>query len=880
MSNEHPRSNRTQPPRWATWLLEWYCRPELLEDLQGDLNEYFERNAKTKGLRTARLIYVLDVLKFFRTYTIRRPKFINLLIEWIMIGSYIKTSARNIVRNRLFSSINIVGLAVSMSVGLLVIAFITDLVSYDDFHANKERIYRVVTSDSRKGQPSVNLASTSARAGKQIKETIPGIEALTLMRRDFRGEAMIGDAPIPVSGVWADQSFFKVFTFPLMQGDPATALKEPYSVVLTEKAAIKLFGETNALGKSIKFDTSNYIVTGVMKDIPKLSHLRFEAVGSFATIELQRPQTDGDLYDWQNIYMNYVYLLTNESTQSGAVQAGIDKLCTTENAAIENREIGLSLQSLKDISVGPKLHNQIGPVMLPLVVWILGGLAAVIILSACFNYTNLSVARALRRSREVGIRKVVGAKRFQVWSQFIIESIIIAVIALGFSFVFFWLLKFQFVSLAPFIENLVTLEITTRLILYFVLLAVTVGVIAGFIPALFFSRINAVKVLKDVSSIQLFRRVTLRKGLIVVQYVFSLIFITTTIVGYNQYKSFLSFDLGFSTENILNISLNGVKSEQLAKNLSEIPEVSGISRSLIVTSLGSNYGGRVKHKASNDSVGVYMNLVDENYLPLHKHKLIAGKNFSFRSENAKEDEIIVNEQLVKRFALDKKGIEHAVGEVITFDGKDLTIIGVVKDFHYETIEDPIEPMVIRYLHHGNYGYLNVKINSKDLPATMARIEEAWKKLDNIHSLQAEFYDDQIETAYSQFLVMIKVIGFLGFLAICISSMGLFGMVVFTTETKIREISIRKVLGASEGGLVMLLSRGFFLLLSISILIALPVTYIFFDKIILSNFVYHQPIGWTELVIGATGVLIFAALIIAFQTWNIARTNPANVLKSE
>ena len=880
MNSNNPDNNKSAPPRWATRLLEWYCRADLFEDLQGDLNEYFERNVESKGLRKAQWIYIADVLKFFRSYTIRKPKFINLLIQWIMIGSYIKTSGRSIIRNKLFSAINIIGLAVSMSVGLLVIAFINDLVSYDDFHENKARVYRIVTTDHRKDSPPMNLASTSALAAKQIRETIPGVDELTLMRRDFRAEAKIGESAVPVSGLWASESFFQVFTFPLLYGDAATALKEPYSVVLTEEAAIKLFGDSNALGKFVKSDTSNFVVTGVMKNIPKLSHLRFEALGSFATVELERPQTDGDLYDWQNIYMNYIYILRSENAQANAIQGGIDKLCKVENAAIENREITLSLQSLKDISVGPKLANQIGPVMLPLVVWILGGLAVIIILSACFNYTNLSIARALRRSREVGIRKVVGAKRFQVWSQFIVESVIISVIALIFSFLLFWFLKFQFVSLAGFIENLVSLEISARLILLFVLLATAVGVVAGFVPALFFSKINAVTVLKDISSVQLFRRVSMRKALIVVQYVFSLIFITTTIVGYNQYKSFLSFDLGFSTENILNISLNGVKSEQLATQLSSIPEVTDISRSLIITSLGSNYGGQVKHKATNDSTGVYMNLVDENYLRLHNHKFVAGRNFVARADNAKEDEVIVNEQLLKRFGLDKKGAAQAIGEVITFDQMDLTIIGVVKDFHYETIEDPIEPMVIRYLHETDYGYLNVKITSTDLPATMARIEQAWKKLDNVHSMNAQFYDDQIETAYSQFLVMIKVIGFLGFLAICISSMGLFGMVVFTTETKIREISIRKVLGASEGSLVMLLSRGFFILLSIAILIALPVTYFFFDKVILANFVYHNPIGWSELLFGAAGVMVLAGMIIALQTWNIARTNPASVLKSE
>jgi putative ABC transport system permease protein len=880
MNNEDLLKKEPRPPRWATRFLEWYCRREIVEDLQGDLNEYFERNVNTKGLRSAQMIYIMDVLKFFRSYTIRKPKFVNLLIQWIMIGSYIKTSHRSIVRNKLFSSINIIGLAVSMSVGLLVIAFISDLTSYDDFHVKSDRVYRIVTHDTPQGQRTTDLASTTARAATQIKATMPGVESLTLMRRNFGGEVAVGESLIPISGLWADRSFFNVFTFPLIHGDQVTALKEPYSIVLTEKTAIKLFGQTDVLGKSIKLDTTNYVITGVMKDIPRLSHLRFEALGSFATVDKERPVVDGDLYDWANIYMNYIYVLVSEKASAGSIQAGLDKLCKVENAGLQNRSIALSLQSLTEIALGQKLHNQLGPAMMPLVVWILGGLAGVIILSACFNYTNLSIARALRRSREVGIRKVVGARKGQVWTQFITESVLVAVIALVFSFGMFWFLKFQFISLDGFVDNLVTLQITPKLVLMFVLLAITVGVIAGFIPALFFAKIQAVKVLKDVSSIQLFRRVNLRKALIVVQYVFSLIFITTTVVGYQQYKSFLSFDLGFSTENIINISLNGVNSDQLTKHLNEVPEVTGISRSLLVTSLGSNYGGQVKHKKSNDSTGVYMNVIDEHYLPLHSHQLIAGRNFKSRAENATEDEAIVNEQLLKRFGLDKKGPEHAIGEVISFDHKDLTIIGVVKDFHYETIEDPIEPMILRYLHPTTFGYVNVKISSNDIPGTLARIESAWKKLDNIHPLNAQFYDDQIEKAYSQFLVMIKVIGFLGFLAICISSMGLFGMVVFTTETKMKEISIRKVHGASESSLIFLLSRGFLFLLLLAGFIALPVTYFFFDKVILAEFVYHEPIGFIELVAGLIVVLAIALLMIGSQTWRVAKTNPAHVLKSE
>jgi putative ABC transport system permease protein len=242
-SKEHVMNKpnkKTHPPRWAVRLLTWYCKPSLLEDLQGDLNEYFDRNLKAKGPARARLIYILDVLKFFRSYTVRKPEFFNLLIHWIMIGSYIKTSSRSIVRNKLFSAINIIGLAVSMSVGLLMIAFVTDLLSYDDFHEKKDRIYRVITLDQHQENPPGTLASSSVKAGKSIQESVTGVEQVTLLRRNFGGDATVGESVIPISGLWADASFFKIFDFPMLQGNPSTALKEPYSLVLTESTARKL----------------------------------------------------------------------------------------------------------------------------------------------------------------------------------------------------------------------------------------------------------------------------------------------------------------------------------------------------------------------------------------------------------------------------------------------------------------------------------------------------------------------------------------------------------------------------------------------------------------------------------------------------------------
>lgn len=864
-----------RPPRWATRLLHWYCKAEIVEDLEGDLNEYFQRHARSRGVRWARLIYVIDVIKFFRSYTIRKPNFVDLLIQWIMIGSYVKTSGRSIVRHKLFSAINIIGFAVSMSVGLVVIVFISDLMSYDMFHEKRDRVYRVITTNG-----TMDCATTSVLAGKKIDETLAGLEAVTLLRRGFGGDVTTGQLTIPVSGLWADASFFDVFTFPMLYGDPATALKEPYSLVLTEQSAKKIFGVTDVLGRSVKMDRLNYVVTGVMKDIPKMSHLRFESLASFSTVELQKPDTDGGFMSWGSMYMNYVYVVLQKGSDPSVLQTGLDKISAAENKGLPDSKIFLSLQPLADISIGKTLVNQIGPVMNSAAIWILSGLAAVVILSACFNYTNLSIARSFRRSREVGIRKIIGAAKGHVAGQFLVESVIISLLALVVSFLLFLFLRAQFISLHSFIENLAELKLSAGIILAFIAFAIVVGVIAGIVPALLFSRINPNRVLKDASSLKLFRRVNLRKGLIVVQYVFSLIFITSTLVGYKQYRSFLMFDLGFTTENILNINLQGNRAATVMKELKELPEVEAASQSLIIMSLGQIYGLPVKYEKANDSAIVWMNFIDEQYLPLHRHTLLAGKNFTPKQENATESETIVNERLLKRFNIANGDPAKAIGEEVTIDGNKLTIAGVVKDFHYETVEDNIEPMAFRYFTNKNYGYVNIKITSRDLPATRARIEEAWQKVDKVHPLDAKFYDDQIEQAYGAFSMMLKVIGFLAFLAVCISSMGLFGMVVFTTETRLKEISIRKVLGASEGKLIFLLSKGFIVLLSIAAGIALPITYLFFDKVVLAEFVYHDPIGWPEMVVGFLSVMAIAFLMVGSQTFKVARSNPAEVLKRE
>jgi len=876
-----------QPPQWATAFLRWYCRPRLLEDLEGDLYEYFLRNVDRRGVRCARLIYVLDVIKFMRPYTIRKIEPLTFLTHFMMIGSYFKTSRRNLVRNKLFSFINIVGLAVSMSVGLLVIAIVNDLLSYDDFHEKKDRIYRIITHNQPDGQPPMDFASTSARVAQRLRSDVPGIEDFTIIRNGFSEDATVGQNTFPLEATWADQSFFKVLTFPLIAGDPTTALKEPYSLVLTEKTALKLFGNTDIVGRTVRFDTLDYQVTGVAKDVPHLSHIRFDALVSYATAEATFGKNkDQEFYNWGNMWSNYIYVTLPENGSIKGIQRTLDQISAEENKAILHRKITLSLQPFKDIALGRKLSNNMGPRTEPSTLWVLGGLAFVIILSACFNYTNLSVARSLRRSREVGMRKIIGAQRSHVLGQFMTESVLIAFLALLFSFGLYLLLRREFLSLDPHLPEIFTLELSLRSVLWFVVLAACTGLAAGFLPAVFFSKINALSVMKDASGLKIFRHIGLRRVLIVAQYALSLIFIATTLVGYSQYKGFLNFDLGFSTENILNIKLRGAEAAALKKELAEIPEVKQVSQSSMITSVGSIYGFDVKYYPSEnalqpaDSALVWVNTVDENYLPIHKHKLLAGNNFKLRPEKGNESELIVNEQVLKRFNIGGRDPHKALGHIIEVDGRKLTIVGVLKDFHYGTMENKIEPMMFRYSQSEPWGYLNLEITSTDLKSTMAKVESAWKRFDKVHPLKANFYEKEIENAYSEFSMMVKAIGFLAFLAICIASLGLFGMVVFTTETKLKEISIRKVLGASEPGLVFLLCRGFITLLGIAALIALPITYLLFDKLLLTRFAYHQPIGLADLLGGALLVMLLAFIMIGSQTTKAARSNPAKVLKSE
>ncbi len=800
-----------------------------------------------------------------------------------MIGNYIKTSGRSIVRNKLFSAINIIGLSISMSIGLLMISMLSDLFSYDKFHRNHSRIYRVISQYEYMGEKQSDFhATTSLKAAKAIKETFSGVEDVAILYRGFSGDVVVTEKTIPLYGFWANEAMFRVFSFKLLQGDPATALKAPFSVVLTEKSARKLFGDINVVGKTITVNKDkDYTITGILKDPPVFSHIRFDMLASLTTREITEKDNIHEMAWDSNRGSTWAYVLMPYSGDVLALQRNLRRLSEKEDKTVKNTHIELALQPLDNIMTGENLSNQIGQTMGSTVVWIFGSLTLIVILSACLNYTNLSIARSFRRFREIGIRKTVGALKGHIINQFIVESIVTSLLALMFSFVLFLVIKPHFLSIESSLQELLVLDLSPRLVVLFILFAMLVGVSAGFFPGMFFTRVNAIQVLKNLSAAPVLTGISLRKALIVFQYCISIIAITATLILYKQYKHFIAYDLGFTTENILNIQLHGNNAELLKKELFELPEVKAISQSTLIAGIGHYWNTKMKNpNQPQDSADVYFNIIDENYLPLHDHKLIAGRNFKARVGKVEESEVIVNQQVLKRFNVGAQDPVKAIDEVVTVDGKDLRIIGVIKDFEYGKANSRAGKEVILRYSNEQVNVLNVKILSNDWPETYAKIERIWKKIDQVHPLGAQFYSEQIEEAFHGLKASMKVGAFLAFLIIGIASIGLLGMVVFTTETRLKEISIRKVLGASERRLLYLLSKGFLLLLIIASTIALPVTYLFFQNILLPEIANHAPLSATELLVGVLAVILISLFMIGSQTLKAARTNPAEVLKNE
>ncbi|MEM9831580.1 MAG: ABC transporter permease [Bacteroidota bacterium] len=887
MSKDSKDNN--SPPLWATRFLRWYCRSELLDEVEGDVYELFQRRVEARGLRQAKLLYWLNVLMFFHPDYIRKRNHYP-INHTAMFQNYFKVTFRNLLRYKLFSFINIFGLAAGMSICLLIIAMLAEQKSYDQFHRHKDRIYRIITQPGFSNQ----TASTSALLTEALAD-YPIVEKTTRLRRGFGGDATHNQTTIPLIGFFADSTLLTLFDFPMKYGDPEQALTNPFSIVLSEEVAGKLFDRENPVGQTISFTQrglsrqgeglgaekgesyGDFTVTGVLAKTSQKSHIPLDAFMSYSTRHALHRQDTGKVLSekWSDIWNTYTYILLEEETSPTALTEALDQVAERAYASLDEKN-RFSSQALTQITPAPMINNELSQLLPVQAYYFLGLLALLIMLTAGFNYTNLSIARSLARAKEVGVRKVSGAFRHHLFGQFVGESVIMALLALILSVLFFQLLKVGFVNLWVNQHFHFDLPESPSLYLYFVLFGLLVGLLAGIYPAIYMSRYTPLMVLKNFKIIRP-GGLGVRKVMITAQFTISLMFIVTAIIFYQQLDQYLHLEYGFSKENILNVDLQGQSYESVAHQLGQVNTVETISGCWFVPGSGITMGKDVKREEDDEMTNLSYMVATPNYFDNHQIPIVAGRSFTV--ENARS-EVVLNEK-----AIELLGFTHpqeAVGTplIISEFGETATplIVGVVKDFQDGMPVGAMNPLLLHY-DSAKIKVANVRILPTDVRSTLADLEVSWKQIDPQHALEASFLEDQLNASLQAFVDIVKVFGLLTFLAISVACLGLLGMVMFTAESRIKEIGVRKVLGANVRQLVFVLSKGFLQLWLLSVFIALPLAY-FGNNLWLQNFANHITLGPGIFLSGTAVMLGLGLLVVVSQTMRTAVRNPVDSLRNE
>ena len=799
-----------------------------------------------------------------------------------MLLNYLKTALRNLFKYKTFSFINIFGLAFSMSVCLLIITLINDQLSHDNFHKNRDRIYRVISQvTDRDGRLSIT-ATTTMPIASVLENEYSGVERIVRISKRLNGDAKTDEKFIPIRGLFADHNFFNVFGFSLIVGDKESALVEPFSIVLSEESAFSLFNTFDVIGKIIEISNQGlFTITGVVKEPPAKSHITFDAIASASTMNiLEKDSTLQPITEnWNDPYSSYVYMLLEKD----AVVSNIEEILSEIEERYLDKEaevkIHYLLQSLSSITPGPFMNNKLTYTLPVEVIIFMGILALIIMLSACFNYMNLSLSRALTRAKEIGIRKVTGATKWQIISQFLCESIFFSVLSLVFAILIFKILLEAFNHMSIAREVSLNIKEIHSTYLWFIIFSLFVGIIAGLSPALFLSSFKPIIVLKNISEIKIFSRITLRRSLMVLQFTISLLFIITAIIVQKQIHFFNNYEYGFIKDNIINIRLQDADAEKYISEIRKRTDVHQISACSHIPATGQNYGVRVRRKTEDEKTRFSYFYVNQNYLDNLGLKLIAGDNFPEIASKENEQFIIINRKALE--ILDFNSPHEAIGETLLLGDNEpiaLQIIGVVENYNYDLVFMDIKGMALRYKP-ASFNYVNVKVNSDDIASTIAGLKTVWQKFDPTHEFDYEYFDLQLENSYGFFKDLSGIISITAILAIIVSSLGLFGMAIYNADSRIKEVGVRKVMGADIKDIILLLSRRFLFLLILSIVIATPIAF-FTNNLWLQEIANHIIISPGILLTSIVVLLTIGIITIGSQAIRAALTNPSVSLRDE
>jgi len=800
-----------------------------------------------------------------------------------MLGNYLKVAVRNLLRHKVCSAINIFSLALGMACCIVLMICVRYFLSYDNFHEKGDRIYRIINIFSFPGSSPEHSPQVPGPIGPSMLNDFP--EVMNYTRFTWQDGMMVRykDKLIDLkTACFTDPSIFEVFSFKLIKGDPERALSEPNSIVLTETTAKKIFADEDPLGKvlhfldisggiwSMKSTAGDYKVTGIMKDVPDNSHLHFNYLMPI----------NKQLFYWIDNY-DWVGFDTYLLLKDGADPRNLEKKFPVfiKKYLPQADWFAYYLQPMKDIV----LHSGhiSGGSPLDVYLYIFSAIALIVLLIACFNYMNLSTARSASRSREVGLRKVLGAGRVHLVRQFMGESVIQSLLAM------ILVLSLVEVSLPAF-NDYFRMKLSLDWILYagFIVIALFVGVLAGSYPAIILSSFQPVRVLKGITEAGS-RGISLRRVFVLLQLASSIVLIICTLFIERQLKYFQTQYMGFNKEQVINITMTrGTlgKYQTMRQELLQNPSIVDVTASsdrfgnvdmnLVFSFEGQNTGVPNETRVMS---------VDYNFIPFYSLELAQGRNFSRDFPTDNDYSYIINETLAQ-----KLGWDSPLGKRfrLSFGNKMGQVIGVLKDFNYSSLKNKIEPLAlciptVRFddSFPGRFDVLSLRISPVNMKSTLKFIEEKWNQFEPDRPFEYSFLDEDIGRLYESDRLVSKIVGTSAFLAVLIACLGLLGLISFSAQQRTKEIGIRKVLGASVTEIILLLSREYIVLLGLAILIAWPVAWYMINRW-LENFAYRIEIGWMTFLLGGVIALVIAALTVSYQAVKAATANPVDALRYE
>ncbi len=802
-----------------------------------------------------------------------------------MLKNYIKIALRNLSRNKSYAFINIFGLAVGMACCLFILLYIQDEVSYDRFHSNSDRIYRVAL-DLNRPDGTRRFASTPAALAPAAESEFAFVKESVRLYRSQPVATEIESRQFEESQFYfADAAFLNMFSFRLAEGNPSTALESPFTVILSSETARRYFGNQSPLGRNITvMDSLEFEVTGVFNEIPSESHFQFDFIASMSSWEAIVPSIANDGSWAPHIY--YTYLLLAEDADPVALGSSLSNLATQRVDFSRGTSFGFELQPLTDIHLYSHRENELQVNSNAQTLYLFGAIGLFILLIACFNFVNLSTAQSEQRMKEVGIRKTLGANKQQLFVQFMGEMFLMSILAL-----LAGLLLID--MLLPFLNEIVgkqlaVADLAAGLVpLWIIVTLLVVSFAAGTYPALFLSAFKPARAVKGSGTEEVGQKgfsFSLRKSLVVLQFVMSVALIFSTVVVYQQLQFLRNHNFGFEAEQVLVLSsLNSqmLDKAQLFKN--ESLRNAAVSRAAISSNIPGRgaiaFSVRSAEMAADEWKTMNTQFVDSDYIETYKMEVIAGRDFSADRASDTTNVFMLNESATREFGWDPA---EAIGKEVALTRGNGRVIGVVRDFNYRSLKQSIEPLVIvgsPVAYDSAPLYLSLRLNTNELSETIAGIEQLWQSMVPERTFSYFFVDDDFDRQYRAEERLGEIFGLFAVLAVLIACMGLFGLATFAAKRRIKEIGIRKVMGATVTDIVGLLSKDFLLLVIIGFVIAAPAAW-YGMNLWLADFAYRIQIGPDVFVLAGVAALIIAMVTVSWQSVKAATLNPVESLRNE